>query len=466
MIDGLKPYPAYQDVASPWIGRFPSHWKVRRAKSFLREVDERSVTGDEELLSVSHKTGVTPRREKNVTMFLAESNVGHKVCRPADIVVNTMWAWMAAVGVSRGTGIVSPSYAVYRPRRARTFEPRYLDALLRTPQYRSEYVSRSKGITTSRLRLYPDAFLAIPLPCPDASEQAAIVRFLDHADRRVRRYIRVKQQLIKLLEEQKQVIIHQAVTRGLDPNVRLKPSGVEWLGDVPAHWQTARCKHLFAEVDLRSPSGSEQHLSMSQRLGLVPSEQVENRTLVSESYAGGKLCRPGDLVLNRLKAHLGVFAVSRDDGVISPDYTVLRPTGALPVEFFESLLRSQACRGELRRRVKGIVEGFWRLYTDDFYTITLPVPPLNERAEIVTRLEASTAAIRTTISTTEHEIALLHEFHTRLVADVVTGQLDVREAAARLPEIPTESATDDATDDLDDEASDDTDSDDVEEDAA
>ena len=115
MCPDLKPHAAYKDSGLPSLGRVPAHWALKRAKYFFREVDERSSTGDEELLSVSHLTGVTPRREKNVTMFLAESNVGHKRCHPRDLVINTMWAWMGALGVARQTGLVSPSYGVYRP---------------------------------------------------------------------------------------------------------------------------------------------------------------------------------------------------------------------------------------------------------------------------------------------------------------------------------------------------------------
>ncbi|MGZ9111929.1 MAG: restriction endonuclease subunit S, partial [Rhodoplanes sp.] len=115
MTGALKPYPAYKDSGLPWLGQIPAHWEEKRAKYFFREIDERSRKGDEELLSVSHLTGVTPRSQKNVTMFRAESYVGHKLCRPGDVVFNTMWAWMGALGVARAAGIVSPSYAVYRP---------------------------------------------------------------------------------------------------------------------------------------------------------------------------------------------------------------------------------------------------------------------------------------------------------------------------------------------------------------
>ena len=174
---------------------------------------------------------------------------------------------------------------------------------------------------------------------------------------------------------------------------------------------------------------------MSQKLGLVPSSMVKHRTLISASYAGGKLCDVDDLVLNRLKAHLGVFARARDSGVISPDYTVLRKIRPMAVEYFEHVLRSPSCRGELKIRAKGLVEGFWRLYTDDFYDIRLPVPPYEEQASIVNGLHGATNEITTTMQRIEREVELLREYRTRLIADVVTGKLDVREAAARLPEL-------------------------------
>ena len=213
-----------------------------------------------------------------------------------------------------------------------------------------------------------------------------------------------------------------------------KPSGVEWLGKVPSHWEVRRARHIFREVDRRSPDGSEQRLSMSQSLGLVPSHLVDNRTLVSENYTGAKLCSSGDLVLNRLKAHLGVFARAQQSGIISPDYTVLRPNREAKTEYFEQVLRSPSCRGELRTRAKGIVEGFWRLYTDDLYDIYLPLPTVDEQESIIRWIKSISMQAERNAKLGDREIDLLHEYRTRLIADVVTGKLDVREAAAELPE--------------------------------
>ena len=272
------------------------------------------------------------------------------------------------------------------------------------------------------------------LPClvPPLEEQAAIVRYLDHADELINRYISAKERLIALLEEQRQAVIHQAVTRGLDPNVPLKPSGVSWLGDVPEHWDITRTRFLFKEVDRRSTTGNETHLSMSQVLGLVPSHQVA-QTLLSDSYVGGKLCEEGDLVLNRLKAHLGVFARADQVGVISPDYSVFRKRVTLEMEYFTQVLRLPALRPELRIRSKGIVEGFWRLYTGDLFDIRLPVPPVAEQVAIVDNLSQMTGKLDATIARTRRQIDLMNEYRARLIADVVTGQIDVSNAPLELP---------------------------------
>ena len=175
MISDLKPHVAYKDSGQDWLGSMPAHWSLLRAKRIFREVDERSKTGKEELLSVSHLTGVTPRRLKTVTMFMAESNVGHKVCHPGDLVINTLWAWMAALGVTRHTGLVSPAYGVYRPIDGGGILPAYADHLLRTPMYAAEYQRRSTGVNSSRLRLYPEQFLGVAMLVPPLDEQASIV---------------------------------------------------------------------------------------------------------------------------------------------------------------------------------------------------------------------------------------------------------------------------------------------------
>ena len=199
-----------------WLGDVPEHWEVRPAKYFYREVDDRSEAGQEELLSVSHITGVTPRSQKNITMFMASSYVGHKVCKPSDLVINTMWAWMGALGVARQTGIVSPSYGVYRPLLNSTLLDEFADLLLRTKPYVSEYLRRSTGIRSSRLRLYPEQFLRIRIVCPLPDEQRAILASVSADTAKTGQAIASTQREISLLREYRTRLIADVVTGKLD----------------------------------------------------------------------------------------------------------------------------------------------------------------------------------------------------------------------------------------------------------
>ena len=246
----LKPYPEMKDSGVEWLGEVPAHWDVLRAKYLLKECDARSADGREELLSVSQYTGVTrrsPGGSGDDPDTRAATLIGYKRVEPNDLVVNIMLAWNGSMGVSRFRGIASPAYCVYRFRA--DYQPWYFHLLLRSPIYKARIKSVSTGVVESRLRLYTDDLYRLAVLLPPLPEQTAIVRFLDHADRRIRRYIRAKQKLIALLEEQKQAIIHQVVTGQIDvrtgqPYPAYKPSDVEWLGDVPKHWEVVPLRRV------------------------------------------------------------------------------------------------------------------------------------------------------------------------------------------------------------------------------
>jgi type I restriction enzyme S subunit len=426
----LQPYPVYKDSGVVWLGKVPEHWKsvgFRSIASVRKGRQPRELLGSE-----GHETGI-PYLSMRYLRSPSATGIEFAIPQP-DLVIalpgDTILLWDGANAgefLRARHGVVSSTAALTTPQGVDS-EFFFYACKIVEPTLRA--LTIGMGIPHVDGNVLKNLHLAIP-PLP---EQAAIVRFLDHADRRIRRYIRAKQKLIKLLEEQKQAIIHRAVTRGLDPNVPLRPSGVEWLGNIPAHWEVRRTKYVLREIDERSKTGEETHLSMSQRFGLIPSSEIEEHRLLSESYIGAKICRENDLVLNRLKAHLGVFALAKQDGLVSPDYTVLRPIVSVSVRYFEMVLRAPACRGELRKRAKGIVQGFWRLYTDDFYDIYVPFPPQSEQEHIVRKVDEESQVVETAISRAFREIDLLREYRTRLIADVVTGKLDVRKAASQLPE--------------------------------
>ena len=451
MIADLKPYPEYRDSGLPWLQSVPSHWVIKRGKSYLTCVDQRSSTGKEELLTVSSARGVIPRNTAKVTMFKAESYVGYKLCWPGDLAINSLWAWAGGLGVSQHHGIISTAYSVYRSRPSAQLNPRFLHELVRSSAFNWELQVRSKGIWISRLQLTDTAFLDAPIPLPPPSEQAAIVRFLDWANGRLERAIRAKRKVIALLHEQKQAIIHKAVTQGLDPTVPRKDSGVPWLGEIPAHWEVKRIKYLLREVDNRSTTGSEPLLSMRMHHGLVIFSEHFTRPPQAATLVGFKIVKPGQFVVNRMQAGNGVIFASRLNitGLVSPDYAVFDPIEDVNVDYLGELFRTRKFRVKFRSESKGLgtgTSGFLRLYNDRFGAIHACLPTRQEQDLILQGVIMQSANLTTAIDRYEREITLLREYRTRLVADVVTGKLDVREAALLLPEEDVVLAPEDVVD--------------------
>ena len=222
--------------------KYPSRWPLYRGKQLFRVIDERSDEGTEDLLSVSHITGITPRSQKNVTMFKSESLIGYKLCQMGDIVANTMWTWQGAIGVSKYEGVVSPAYNVYRQRKD-YFNSTYLDMLLREHQLVDVYHSLSTGIRPSRLRLYPDVFLTIEFPVPPRAEQDQIVRFLDWKVSEINKLIGIRRKEIQELEELKKVLILKVIT-GKMQNIEMKETSVKWIGRIPKKWNLRHVKDV------------------------------------------------------------------------------------------------------------------------------------------------------------------------------------------------------------------------------
>ncbi len=207
---GINPNASIRDSGIPWLGEIPAHWETERAKWLFIERDVRSETGEEEMLTVSHITGVTPRSEKNVNMFEAESTEGYKVCYAGDLVINTLWAWMGAMGVSPMHGIVSPAYHIYTPRER--LDPAYVDALVRMPVFAQEAIRFSKGVWSSRLRLYPEGFYEICLPVPPRDEQRAIVAHIASETMKLDDLRAAAERSIALSKERRAALIAAAVT--------------------------------------------------------------------------------------------------------------------------------------------------------------------------------------------------------------------------------------------------------------
>ena len=439
----FEPYPAYKLSGVECLGNVPAHWEVRRLKYLLRERRGRSMHGNEQLLRVSQYDGVTKRTTENSNDkpdTRAESLVGYKCVGLNDLVVNIMLAWNGSMGVSQYNGIVSPAYCVYRF--SPSAYPRFLHHLLRCPMYKAYIKAASTGVVDSRLRLYTDNLYQLYALVPPFTEQASIVRYLDHVDRRIRRYVAAKQKLIALLEEEKQAVVNRAVTRGLDPNVPLKPSGVEWLGDVPAHWGLVGLKLLSRRIQNGStPSTLEPKYYES---GTVPwygpsscklrgQVGVPIRYLTQDAFnaGGARLIKGPALLIVVIGATAGRMALLAENGSTNQQITSFEVNTNLVHPMF--VLEQAGC-AEHWLRATASTATIPILDADVVCRLPVAVPPLGEQTRIVEHVENFTPGIDNAIARARRQIELIQEYRTRLIADVVTGKLDVREAAARLPE--------------------------------
>jgi type I restriction enzyme S subunit len=465
VIAGLKAYAEYKDSGLPWLGSVPAHWRVVRNGSLF---GQRSQTGFGELpiLEVSLKTGVQVRafggtKRKQVMSDFAK----YKRAAKGDLAYNTMRMWQGALGVCPVDGLVSPAYVVARPYSG--VEPRYFAALFRTGGYMAEIDAASRGIVKDRNRLYWDQFKQMQSPCPPPEEQAAIVRFLDWANGRLERAIRAKRKVIALLMEQKQATVQRAVSSGLDPRAPLNQSGVPWLAEIPAHWRVDRLKHCISRIEQGwSPQCDAQPAAEHEwgvlKVGCVNKESFawhQNKKLPDALRPDpGLEVRDGDILVSRANTPelLGLAALAerpRARLIFSDKLFRFRAKRAnLDPAFLVLALRSKASRAQIESSTNGASSSMQNIGQGVLKNLWLAIPPIGEQQEIVESLAAETAPLNDGITRLEREINLLREYRTRLVTDVVTGKLDVREAAARLPDEGATGIDAEATDEADDPA--------------
>lgn len=461
MIADLKPYPEYKESGLPWLGRVPAHWDIRRVKFLLREVESRSTTGKEQLLRVSQYTGVTQRKSidgSDEPDSRAASLVGYKRVGIGDLVINIMLAWNGSLGASRYEGIASPAYCVYRFNKDAL--PWYYHELLRLPAYKGRIKIASTGVVESRLRLYSDDLGRIEAILPPPAEQADIERFLNWANGRLERTVRAKRKVIALLKEQKQAIIHRTVTRGLDPSVPLKPSGIPWLVDIPLHWEVWRISRFARIGNGSTPSRSKAEYWKSGKYPWLNSSQV-NRGIIdsADQFVTKTALRechlpqvPSGSVLVAITGQgktRGMSAVLGIEATINQHIAFITPRIPIATTGFIHLALS-AAYSQLRALSEDSGSTKGAITCEDLKRFKLAIPPRSEQEVLQTYIHTETRTLMTAVARLEREIELLREYRTRLVADVVTGKLDVREAASRLPD---EAARDIAEDtaDLNDE---------------
>lgn len=436
MIDDLRPYPQYRDSGLPWLGRIPESWRVVRIKAFLRDVDDRTTTGREPLLSLRMRVGLVDHAAAGGKFISPSALIGYKRTTPGQIVMNRMRAASGLFAVTPSLGLVSPDYAVFHA--SPLVNPHYYVRLFKTPSMGRVFRAESTGLGTGEsgfLRLYSDRFGTLPVPMPTEGEQDAIVRFLEYAEDRVRRAIRAKRVMIARLEEQKQFLIHRAITRGLDPSVRLRASGIAWLGDVPAHWTLRKLKHLtrfhnglpFKPADWKS-SGTP--IIRIQNLNGSDNFNYTTRT----DLPAFLLIQPGDLMFSwsgNRGTSFGPFVWNREFAGYLNQHIFKLAGFALDRSYFAHLLR--AVTRHIEEQTHGII-GLVHITKPELGSVVVPVAPVPEQVAIARWIDERLSELNVLVDRARRAIDLLHEFNEQLTAAVVSGALDVRRAAAQLPE--------------------------------
>jgi type I restriction enzyme S subunit len=370
---------------------------------------------------MSQKLGLVPISDIEQKTLVSETYAGAKLVEQDDLVLNRLKAHLGVFALATQPGIVSPDYTVLR--RTKSLSMRYLEYVLRSAPCRVELRKRTKGIVEGFWRLYTDDFYDIRLPVPPAAEQAAIVRYLDHADVSIGRYIAAKRKLIALLDEHKHAIVRQAVTRGLDPARQSKSSGIDWLGDVPAHWGLRRLRFLAHistggrdTVDRRD-DGQYPFFVRSQTVERIGTYGFDGEGVLTAGDGAG-VAKIFHYVDGKFDFHQRVY-------LFSDFASILR--GRFFFHYLGANLRYEA----FRETAKSTVDSLRRPMLANFPVL---LPPIEEQDRIVDHIASSTGHIDVALTTTGHDLNLIREYRARLIADVVTGKLDVRDAASRLAE--------------------------------
>lgn len=403
-------YPKYKDSGVEWLGQVPEHWKTFRNKVVFQEIDERCFNEDGELLTVSHITGVTPRSEKNVSMFLSETFFGYKRCRVDDLVINTMWAWMGALGCSPCDGIVSPSYNVYRFRQKLAVLPRYYDYLCRIPSHRTAMKAYSTGIWESRLRLYPGEFLSMNLAFPPIEEQNKIVDFLDRETLKIDALIAEQERLIELLSEKVKALVLSSFN--LPETKQFRFGTITQIISRPVSQKDGE---EYARIGL-----------YNRGRGLFHREASEKDDMGDSDFFW---VEEGDLIISGQFAWEGAVALAskEDTGcVVSHRFPILRGVeGVSRTEYLFALLLTEHGGFLLNENSHGAAGRNRPLNITTLLKEVIPLPSIEIQQAVVNAVHRK----KQLLVEISQQIDLLHERRSALISAAVTGQIDVRTVA-------------------------------------
>lgn len=411
-----------KDSGIEWIGKIPEGWEVLAHKYIMHK--EKSICehySGEDVISLT-LNGVVKRDLENPSGKMPTTFDGYQFVDPNDLLLCLFDIDVTprCVGLVKDYGVTSPAYSRFKIHSG--FCNAYYNYLLRFIDDEKVFVHLSKNLRSS---LTESDFGAIKTIVPPKAEQQRIADYLDNRTFEIDTLLSKARSSIEEYKKLKQAVITQAVTKGVRGERKMKDSGVEWIGTYPSNWKIIKIKWLLHERKDRSVTGLEEPLSMSQKKGLIPTKDMDSIPNMASSFIGAKLVYKGDLVFNKLKAHLGVFSVSKYNGLVSPDYAVYYSTGPANLNFLELLFKTPQYINEFKKKSSGVGAGLTRLYTGDLYSIYCALPPLVEQEEIADYLDIKCTEIDRLIAKKEQLVKELESYKKSLIYEVVTGKREV-----------------------------------------
>lgn len=418
----MERYSEYQLTDIEWLPQIPTHWKLKTLRKFLRMVSVKNHP-EKPLLSVTRESGVIVRdvesKEENHN-FIPEDLSGYKYVEVGDFCINKMKSWQGSYGVSEYEGIVSPAYYICK---LNGVERRFFSVAIRSRNYVSFFAQYSKGIRVDQWDLSPIGLKAIPFFLPPVNEQHSIVSYLDTKCSQLDTLLSNKEKEISLLQEMKQRVIADAVTRGINPNVKFKATNIPWLPEIPEHWEMRKMKYIFKERSEKNHP-NEEPLCATQSKGVIPQSLYDGRVVVvNKGFENLKFVKEGDFVIS-LRSFQGGIEYAYYQGIISAAYTILEIVEFTMASYYRLMFKSHNFIQLLQTCVTGIREG-QNINYPLLSNKTLPVPPLSEQRAIVSYITERTSKIDTLIEKLTKEIECVKEYKQRLISDVVTGQVKV-----------------------------------------
>lgn len=414
-------YESYRDSGIRWVGEFPSKWELTRLGGLFEERRRKVSDSDFDPLSVT-KTGIFPQLE---TVAKTTDGDNRKLVKAGDFVINSRSDRKGSSGVSPMDGSVSLINIVLEPKR---ILPEFCHHLLKSYTFVEEYYRVGRGIVADLWTTRYDEMRTILVALPPPTEQRAIAAFLDKKCAQIDEAVRIKEEQIKLLRERRQILIQQAVTRGLNPNASMKDSGIDWIDQIPAHWSIQRNFTLFRETK-NSGNANLPVLSVSIHSGVsreeLSAEENVRSIIKIEDRTAYKEVLPGDIAYNMMRAWQGGIGAVHTHGMVSPAYVVARPIDAMAGDYFELLYRTPAFIWQMDANSKGITDFRKRLYWDDFRDLLTIVPPKAEQQQINQYAESVSHKVDRGILIKEKQITALKEYKTILINAAVTGKIKV-----------------------------------------